>query len=765
MTDEVLPDLSLAEFDASRRELERTKRALQHEAEERRRVEAALKAYAHRLDHLHATQTAILSAQSLSDTLDITIRHIKNSLPCLSATLVTYDFDRNELEVLASDRAEFPAGDRLPILMHEVIEELRHGRHYIIPDVLDPAVAQPALQTAADLGGRTMLLLPLRYRDELIGAMTVTTGQVHAFTPEELVIGQEIASSLAVAIQYRRWLAAEQEAREREATLHKVAQSLTADLELDTVLHGILDQLEKIVPTTSSAIFLRDGGGLRVTAYRGPVWNIESIEMFLAGRPSLMHHVLASGQTYSIPDTRLEPQWVTLRGGEYIRSWLGIPLTVKGKTIGLLTLDRDTPDSFEEQDIARATILAAQAAIGIENARLFRQEQEAALRLERDVQARTKELQALYEISAAAGDNLESQLLLDFSLSRALLAVDYDAGAVHVIDDKRGDLNLATTMGLTATEQAALGPSGAIGAWLAQQMMTSSVPWISSTDDHQLPICAMFASCVLVPLRARGHVLGTLLLMNRTERTLSEPMQKLLVTVADQIGLVIESMQLRQQARQTAVLAERERIARDLHDVVTQSIYSLINFAEAARESAVAGDMVEVQRTAQSIMQTAQQALGEMRVLLYDLRSDVLASRGLAQALAERLTTVEQRGGLATTLAVEGVERLSPELEDVFYRVALEALNNTFRHAEATSVSVQVEVTPETAVLRVIDDGRGFDVPDGANGPGMGLSNMQRRARVVGGTLRIHSGQSQGTELEFRVPLSQPNGGRHTLIR
>lgn len=739
--------------------------ALQTETAERRRLEAALAAYAQRLDHLHATQMAILSAQSLADTLDISIRHIKKSLPCLSTTLVAYDFDHQELAVLRSDRPEFPPGLRLPILMDEAIRELKQGRHYILPDIQDPRYAHPGMQTAMDIGGRTVLMLPLRYRDELIGTMTVTTGHVHEFTPEELVIGREIAGSLAVALQHRRWLEAEQAAREREATLREVAQSLTADLDLDSVLRSILDQLEKIVPTASSAIFLQEGDRLHVRASRGlsPDTLAQSgrvIETHRSGEPSLLRQVLESDELCLIADTRQEPRWVTLPGMDYIRSWLAIPLSVKGRTIGILALDRDAPDAFDEQDIARAGIVAAQAAIGIENARLFGQEQDSAIRLEREVRSRTKELQALYEISAAASDDLDPGLLLDFSLSRALLAVDYDAGAVHLIDDNTGDLTLAAALGLNLAEQTMLGPAGVGAAWLAEQITQAGNLWVGSMDEPALPVCRSFASCAMVPLRARGRVLGTLMIMNRAENPLPASMQQLLTTIADQIGLAIESIELRQQARQTAVLAERERIARDLHDVVTQSIYSLINFAEAARESAIAGDMAEVQRTAQSIMQTAQQALGEMRVLLYDLRSDVLASRGLSQALADRLASVEHQAGIESTLQVAGAERLSPELEDVFYRVALEALNNVFRHANAVSVIVDVEVAADRAVLRVSDSGRGFHVTAAADGPGTGLSNMRRRANAVGGTLRIRSRPGEGTQLEFSVPLDQPVNGR-----
>jgi signal transduction histidine kinase len=749
-----------AGFEAYRRELERANQHLQQEIAERHKVEAALRAYAQRLDHLHTTQMAILSAQSLVDTLDITIRHIKSSLPCLSTTLVIYDFDRWELEVLRSDRPEFNPGRRLPILMTEAIETLRQGNHHFLRDIQDPAQAHPGMQTAAEIGGRSVLMLPLRYRDELIGAMTVTTAQVHEFTADELGVAREIAGALAIAIQHRRWLEAEQEAREREATLREVAQSLTADLELDTVLRGILDQLERIVSTTSSAIFLREENQLRIVASRNMLVDRAALADYLAGEPQQVADILSVAQPTSIPDTAQASDWVTIPGGEYIRSWLGIPLTVKGHTIGLLTLDHHLPEAFDDQDIARATILAAQAAVGIENARLFKREQASAARLEREVRERTKELQALYQISAAASENLEPGPLLDLSLDRAIAAALYDAGAVHLWDEAEGQASLAAARGLDEAQLAVLAPDGAAGRLLAGQFGVADGQAATVAKLHKMAACGGFDSCVLFPLRSHGRTLGTLLLMSRRERPLSPAMHDLLATMADQIGLALESIALRQSARQTAMLAERERIARELHDVVLQYLYSLINFAEATRESAVAGDLAEVRRTAQSIMNTAQLTLGEMRVLLYDLRSDALANRGLARALADRLATVEQRGGLQTDLHVTGAEHLPVALEDAFYRVALEALNNTFRHAGATSVVVQVEVAADRAVLRVVDDGCGFQVTDVGDGPGTGLSNMQRRAQDAGGTLHIDSAPAQGTRIEFHAPLSPGTNGQ-----
>ncbi len=226
--------------------------------------------------------------------------------------------------------------------------------------------------------------------------------------------------------------------------------------------------------------------------------------------------------------------------------------------------------------------------------------------------------------------------------------------------------------------------------------------------------------------------------------------------MADQLAAAVENVQLRQRTRQAAIVEERERMARELHDAVTQTIYSAGLFAEAARESARAGDLGNVEHHSQAVVQRVYQALGEMRLLLFELRADSLAQRGLAGALRDRLRSVEERAGVATNLRVKDVGQLPAALEETFYRVALEALNNALHHSHAARVGVTLRQTGDQLTLIVRDDGTGFRRRDVAHSGGMGLDNMHRRMQKAGGTLRIVSRPGQGTRVEARAPLTPP---------
>jgi signal transduction histidine kinase len=214
--------------------------------------------------------------------------------------------------------------------------------------------------------------------------------------------------------------------------------------------------------------------------------------------------------------------------------------------------------------------------------------------------------------------------------------------------------------------------------------------------------------------------------------------------------LVAENARLHERARQAAVLEERQRLARELHDSVTQSLYGVSLHAEAASRALTAGDAEPVASNLREIRETTQEALGEMRLLLFELRPPLLEERGLVGALQSRLGAVEARAGLVTELHGEGAERLEPETEQELYRLAQEALNNVLKHAHARHVAVRLDVSADRAILEVVDDGVGFE-PSLRNGGGFGLPGMRERAERLGGTLQVESEPGGGTRVRMEV--------------
>lgn len=215
----------------------------------------------------------------------------------------------------------------------------------------------------------------------------------------------------------------------------------------------------------------------------------------------------------------------------------------------------------------------------------------------------------------------------------------------------------------------------------------------------------------------------------------------------------IENARLYEQARTLATVEERQRLARELHDSVTQSLYSLTLLAEAGRRTALSGDLEKVTGNIARLGETAQQALKEMRLLVYELRPLALESAGLAEALQHRLDAVEKRAGIETKLRIQLEDELPPQIEHELYRIAQEALNNSLKHAGATAVSVVLRCSDDTVYMEIRDNGKGFNPEEIQDRGGLGLTSIRERIEALGGSLSINAQSGEGTHLMAAVPL------------
>ncbi len=208
----------------------------------------------------------------------------------------------------------------------------------------------------------------------------------------------------------------------------------------------------------------------------------------------------------------------------------------------------------------------------------------------------------------------------------------------------------------------------------------------------------------------------------------------------------------RKRAREeAAVMEERSRLARELHDSVSQSLYSLTLFAETGRQLVEKEDFENLRICFSEIVSSSQVILKEMRLLMFDLRPAALEEEGLLGALQKRLDSVEQRSGVKSELNVTGEVNLSPVLEEGLYRIAQEALNNSLKYSSANKVTIDITFADETVEMVVSDDGIGFESEAGLVKGGMGLTNMKERAAKLGGFLKVYSTLGKGTKITFKV--------------
>jgi signal transduction histidine kinase len=259
-----------------------------------------------------------------------------------------------------------------------------------------------------------------------------------------------------------------------------------------------------------------------------------------------------------------------------------------------------------------------------------------------------------------------------------------------------------------------------------------------------------------VPIVAGERVLGLINLEAEEAGAFTAHDAAMLGSVTDILAGSLEKARLYQRAQEAAVLEERNRLARDLHDSVTQQLFSMMLTAQAARAHLEKNP----QRTAaqlERLQETAVAALAEMRALIAQLRPPALADQGLVTALQQYSASLSRREGLRIEMSVSGNERLARGFEQALYRIVQEALNNTIKHAHATSVRVVLEFATEHVLLHIIDDGHGFDAQSHTSEDGrhLGLVSMRERAAEIGGTLDVHSQVGAGTEIVVCVPREQ----------
>jgi signal transduction histidine kinase len=254
-----------------------------------------------------------------------------------------------------------------------------------------------------------------------------------------------------------------------------------------------------------------------------------------------------------------------------------------------------------------------------------------------------------------------------------------------------------------------------------------------------------YQAWLAVPIITKDEVFGGILLYYAEPRTLSEEEIQLAIAFGDQAALAIGNAQLRARVGEAAAEAERERLARELHDAITQTLFSASVIAEAVPRIWKARPE-EAQEGMEELRRLTRGALAEMRTMLVELRPSALTEKPLGELLGHLCEAITSHSRIPVTPEVEGDTILPPDVQVALYRMAQEALNNVHKHARASKVWVTLWNRPGVTRLEVRDDGRGFD-PVAAAHIGLGLGTMRERAESIGAMLAIDSQLGQGTRV------------------
>ncbi|MBI5878090.1 MAG: GAF domain-containing sensor histidine kinase [Chloroflexi bacterium] len=637
------------------------------------------------------------------------------------------------------------------------------------------------------------LNVPLRVQDRAIGLLTINRHAVarNLFTLVEGQMLEAFAEQAALTIENARLV---DEARRLATHVEagaEVARRLTLLHDLDELMAETVRVIRDTFGYDRVHILLIDPSGERLLLKEASGPGSELIKQrgfnLRVGVDGITGWVAASGEPLLCNDVSREPRFMPddLAGGT--RAELAVPLRLRGRPIGVLDVQNFQPGSFHRDDVAALQLIGDQVAIAIENARLFT-----------ETRSRLAAMRALHDVSLDIVAQLELGELLGTLLQRATRLVQAEAAAIYQYKPASG------TIGNIASFQTGSGWTASplrVGVGLVGRVVQDGLPLIVYNYPawaHSMPqyVTHPLVMRMAVPLRWQSEVIGALMVLNPADGHRFTPDdQQMLSAFADLSAIALKNADLYAQvstfgrrleaqvaertselelARQEIVAKaeqvewllsktvhiqeeERARIARDLHDSVTQLAIGALYELQAAKSdlnAARSGPALEKIDTTRDLLKQIER---EIRQAIHDLRPILLDAGGLPTALHRYAESVQALSGLRVTVTASGTPcNLPAAIEVVIFRIAQEALHNVTAHAHATRADVALDFGSEVLILEVSDDGQGFDLAHlDAPGPGrhVGLAGMRERASVIGGALEIESAPGRGARVRLRVNL------------
>ncbi|MEA2597465.1 MAG: hypothetical protein QOF01_3934 [Thermomicrobiales bacterium] len=448
-----------------------------------------------------------------------------------------------------------------------------------------------------------------------------------------------------------------------------------------------------------------------------------------------------------------------------LRGWLAAPLVAgDGSNIGLLQLSDKEEGEFDAEDEAILVQLAQLASVAIENARLHQETRGALHARDEALSLLEQRVAALAQIAAALRLHEPSRAALD-AVSAHVIAGSQAVGcSVRLVVTNGTAYRVLGSASLPEQFGPALEAALAAGAdlWVTravqdrQTVVMHDVRRTILADPrgealHPLMREAAWDTVVCLPLLYRNRVLGTLSCVYPDGSEPTDDEVAFFGAVADQTAVAVNNARLFAEAQGKAALEERQRLARELHDSVSQVLYGIGMGASAARNW-LDIDPKEAIEPTDYVLSLVQAGIAEMRALIFELRPESLEQEGLVAALHKHAAALRVRHSMEVEAALGEEPELPMEFKEALYRVGQEAMHNAAKHAHATRVAVRLEASERLVVLTIEDNGVGFNPK--ADYPGhFGLQSMRERVERLGGTLEVRSVPGRGARIRAAIPV------------
>jgi signal transduction histidine kinase len=534
----------------------------------------------------------------------------------------------------------------------------------------------------------------------------------------------------------------------RLRALFEAGVAVSSELSLDAVLQRLVEAAAELTGARYAALGVIDRSGAELERFITHGIDAETHDAIGAlprGR-GILGALIRNVEPLRLHDLSDDPRSVGFPANHPpMRTFLGVPVMLRGVAYGNLYLtEKEHGEDFTEDDQELVSLLAGQAAVAVENARLY----EASMRWSR-------QLQSLSEVGNEFATETDLERLLDLIVGhlRELLGAKFVGVALPAGED---ELRFAAASGELANAIAGrtMSRSGSKSGRVLERRRSERVDSVIDDPEVNQDVTRRVAARtgLWVPLVVRDKVIGVLEVHDKEgpgDARFTDEDLRIAETFAGRAAVAVElSQRVARDALRRVVAAqelERRRLARELHDETGQALTSILLALKPLEDGPASEAVAELHELVVT-------ALQDVRRLAVELRPKVLDDFGLVPAL-ERLTASfgEQTGLNVTFQSTVGEERLPGEMETALFRVVQESLTNVVKHSHASTVSIVLTRRGDSVAVVVEDDGAGFD-PD-ASSDGIGLLGMRERLAILDGKLEVESTPGNGTTLVAEIPV------------
>lgn len=537
--------------------------------------------------------------------------------------------------------------------------------------------------------------------------------------------------------------------------LNQIAGASATNLQLQELLNFSLDSVLDVMKAEAGVICLLDSETEELVAscYRGLSEEVvQRIRRQKLSDDPIGSQVVKTGRLVVIEKIMEHPEVAEAARREGVKAAVSVPLKSEGQVTGVLAVATRHDRVFTADELDLLTNIGGQLGLAVRNAVLFVKAEQ-----------RNHELQALLAVARAGASSLDLPEMLDQALDAVLDVTSADTAEVWLADDK-GDLAIERLRGLASEAfrdrgrlhrgEGIPGIVAATGEPIVTHDLASDRRFV-----RQTVLDLGFQTYCALPLRQRGETVGVLGVASRDPAALTSwAERRLLEGIGEQLAIAVDNGRLHQRVLDVAVLEERERIARELHDGLAQVLGYINTQTLAIRKLVAAGRTQDAQEQLYAMEEAAREVYADIREAILGLRVLTVPGAGLVDGLRTYAQRYSEMAGVPINIESNGDAaslRLPRSTEIQLMRIIQEALSNVRKHAHAEDVTIRFATANETLAIEVADDGAGFDkdslAPTGW--PRFGLQTMRERAEAIGGKFVVDSAPRKGTRVTVEVPL------------